>query len=85
MSLVRFVSDDGSEALAFDNERHRLPKGKVWTETPPNPYVVKSTYVYALEFPQLDSILTQYELDRQLNIEAAQERETREYQEAIIK
>jgi hypothetical protein len=52
-----------------------------YEKLPPNPRVVLATNTYMSD-PQLDSIHSVYELDRQLNIEAAEEREMQGFQYA---
>lgn len=54
-----------------------------WEVQPPVAVTVIATNLFMLDFPQLDSIHTIYELDRQLNIEAREEKEMKEYQDFI--
>lgn len=75
----------GETQYAFEGEEHRIVQGNCgkfmrWCHNfrvmPPNPIVIHTTDTWMSE-PQLDSFQTVYELDRQLNIEAANERETK--------
>lgn len=65
----------------FESEEFRLSPCEnncncKFIKMPPNPVVVHTTDTWMSE-PQIDSFITVYELDRQLNIEAANERETK--------
>lgn len=85
----------GCMALAFENEQIRLvqhdgncsssERPLAYTHDfealPPNPVVVHTTDTWMSE-AHIDSFQTVYELDRQLNIEAANERETKAMLEA---
>lgn len=52
----------------------------IWIKLPPKVNVILATSLYMQEY-QLDSWPTVYELDRQLNIEAREEKEMQFYQE----
>lgn len=53
-----------------------------WEKMPPKISVVLATTGLMLDEPQLDSLITIYELDRQLNLEARDEIEMEIYQRA---
>jgi hypothetical protein len=50
---------------------------------PPNPVTVPSTVSYMTEDPYLDSMPSLHDLDQVLTMEAAQDREDKQYQECI--
>lgn len=83
----------GESRLAFDNEKdYRLYTivscpgcllyNHAWERQPPRVTVVLATTGLMLDEPQLDSLITIYELDRQLNMEARDEIEMEIYQRA---
>ena len=88
MSFTAFFrKSDRKIYYAFANEEHRLPSHSSMDEfikLPPNPTVVLATATYMTEDAQLDSLKSIYELDRQLNLEAEDEREMIFYQYARI-
>jgi len=53
-----------------------------WVKQPPRVSVVLATTGLMLDDPQLDSLITIYELDRQLNLEARDAIEMEVYQQA---
>lgn len=79
----------GCVSLAFEDESQRLdpnyscggPFPHEWNVLPPRVSVVLATNAFMLESPQLDSIPSIYELDRQLNIETREEKETLIFQD----
>ena len=88
MSFRAFVRlSDDKVFYAFQGEEHRLPSAN-WKQEfsmlPPSPITIQATWEPMTEMPYLDSIHTQYELDRQLTIEAQMARESKAYHEAII-
>lgn len=99
MPLVAYRrKSDGKIFHCFENEAwDRLPyldTGLTWGEEevdaqfdklPPNPVTINSTRTFMSEHPQLDSFSTIYELDKQLTLEAEQEREDKAYQELVVK
>ena len=85
MALARYKHrTTGKICYVFEGEEYRLdiPSGCIghvpWTlvyeKLSPNPIVIHTTDTYMSD-PQLDSLKTIYELDRQLNIEAREEKE----------
>jgi hypothetical protein len=82
MALVRYkCSNCGKEALEFTGE-DRLKDTKkecVFEPMPPNPVVVHATNSFTSTELMLDSAWTMHDLDRQLNIEAAEDSEARVY------
>lgn len=87
MALREWRCKCGDVQYVFDGEeKTRLRQGgscppftrrcHQYIKQPPNPVVVHTTDTWMSE-PHLDSFITVYELDRQLNIEAANERETK--------
>lgn len=93
MSLKAYRNkEDGSIHYAFEGEEHRMPHSDylswhwrwMYDKLPPNPVTILATSVYMCGSPQLDSLKSIYELDRQLNIEAEGEREDKEYQKYLL-
>lgn len=88
MAFTAFYrKSDHKVYYAFEGEENRLPGHASIDEfikLPPNPIVVIATATYMTEDPQLDSLKTIYELDRQLNLEAEDDREMLHYQNARI-
>lgn len=95
MALIEYkCSRCGEGQLVFSGEegarlriRGSCGVATRWCHTfvamPPSPSVVHCTNTYMSD-PQLDSLKTMYELDRQLNIEAAEERELKAYNQIRI-
>ena len=71
---VFLFPEDFAIRADFDGCGNLDTEAHFWEELPPNPVTVHSTETY-MSVPQIDSIKTVYELDRQLNIEAQQDRE----------
>ena len=80
----------GETRYVFEGEEKRklepeacvsFPYDHDWKVLPPQLIVIHTTDTWMSE-PQLDSFQTTYELDRQLNIEAQIERETKLLNEA---
>lgn len=76
MTLVAYKCADCKKTqYAFVGEEHRLQDdGCNYEAQPPDPTTIHATNTYMSE-PQLDSLLTVYELDRMLNIEVSEEKE----------
>lgn len=83
----------GDIQYVFDNEEERLVQGNCgrvlrwchdFRKMPPSPRVVHATETYMSDQPQLDSLRTIYELDRILNLEAAEEREVKALNKARL-
>lgn len=75
----------GETQYVFEGEEHKLAQGNCGRMTrwchrfekiPPKLMIVHTTDTWMSE-PSLDSFHTTYELDRQLNIEARHEKETK--------
>lgn len=88
MALCQYkCSICGESELAFEEELRLLGCGDsfieshAWEKLPPRVSTVIATSSFMLDEPQLDSLHTIYELDRQLNIEAREAKETELFQE----
>lgn len=82
----------GESQYVFEGEEERLQQGNcgvvtrwchIFEKMPPSPRVVHCTAAYMTEY-QLDSLPSMYELDRVLNIEAAEEREVKALNKARL-
>lgn len=83
MALREYIDSNNNSYYVFEGEEpDRLPDFQNMRKMPPDPVVVHSCTEYFIDF-QLDSINTIYELDAQLNIEAREEREMKEYNQYI--
>lgn len=89
MALREYRCECGEVAYLFDDEEvdsrggHNCdgPFAHVWHKMPPRVVTVIATSSFMLDEPQLDSLHTIYELDRQLNIEARETKETELFQD----
>lgn len=86
MALNEYIcAKCGLRQLAFENELTQGNCGTIirwchdFVKMPPKVQVITATAMYMHEY-QLDSFHTVYELDRQLNIEARNEKEMEVYQ-----
>lgn len=79
-SMFAFPNED---LRVFDIYRHSCVNPDI-EKMPPNPLIVHSTQSYMTDSPYLDSIYTQYELDRILNIEAEEQREMKALNKARL-
>jgi hypothetical protein len=86
MPLVEYVcKKTGKRLYCFNGEEHRIFNDpKMFIKMPPNPVIVKSTREYMVDDPVLDSIVSMYELDRLLNIEAELEKDFKAMNNARI-
>ncbi len=91
MAYREYVNiNTGESFFCFEDDENRLPDvgDKLWRDIyvkmPPTPVVVHSTNEFMTEDPVLDSLTTIYELDRQLNIEAENERDLKALEQARI-
>lgn len=57
------------------------PFPHIWRQSPPKFTTILATSMLMLEEPQLDSLISVYELDRQLTIEAREQKELELFQE----
>jgi len=80
MALREYRCRCGEVCYLFDNE-DKDGDGHVWLQMPPRFTTVLATNMLMLEEPQLDSLISVYELDRQLTIEAREQKEMELFQE----
>lgn len=81
MVLKGWIDNSGNVYYAFEGEEHRLPE----TELKPLPFtpdVIKSTHLFDVEFPMLDSVECLDEWTKNNMREAQDAREMKVYQDA---
>lgn len=89
MALRKYIlkRDPKVVCYCFDDEVDKK-LGEKWEKRfvrlPPNPTIIHAMFDYMTEDPVLDSLGSIYELDRQLNIDAENDRELREMEQARI-